>query len=227
MPDTVERFPVAKGMQTVSMLPGMANRHGLIAGATGTGKTITLRVLAENFSALGVPVFMADIKGDLSGLVKPGGDNKKVVERATELGLPGVLPEGYPVTFWDVYGESGIPVRTTVSEMGPLFLSRILDLSDIQADVLTVLFRIADDRGLLLLDIKDLEAMTRYCGDHAKELKSQYGNISPASIGSIQRSLLNLAQQGGDRFFGEPALDVMDFLKTDTSGRGVINILTG
>jgi len=226
MPDTVERIPVAKGMQTVYMLPGMANRHGLIAGATGTGKTITLRVLAENFSAIGVPVFMADIKGDLSGLVKPGGDNQKVVERATELGLPGILPEGSPVTFWDVYGESGIPVRTTVSEMGPLLLSRILDLSDIQADVLTVLFRIADDRGLLLLDLKDLKAMARYCSDHAGDLKSQYGNISPASIGSIQRSLLNLEQQGGDRFFGEPALDVMDFLKTDASGRGMINILT-
>src|SRR5512136_1742712 len=219
MPDTVERIPVGKGVQTVYMLPGMANRHGLIAGATGTGKTITLRVLAENFSAIGVPVFMADIKGDLSGLVKPGGDNQKVVERATELGLPGVLPEGYPVTFWDVYGESGIPVRTTISEMGPLLLSRILDLSDIQADVLTMLFKIADDQGLLLLDIKDLKAMAQYCGENAKDLKIQYGNISPASIGSIQRSLLSLEQQGGDRFFGEPALNVLDFLKTDAAGR--------
>jgi DNA helicase HerA-like ATPase len=207
------------------MLPGMANRHGLIAGATGTGKTTTLRVLAENFSARGVPVFMADIKGDLSGLVMPGGDNPKIVERAAALGLPGVLPEGYPVTFWDVYGETGIPVRTTISEMGPLLLSRILDLSGIQADVLTILFRIADDRGLLLLDIKDLKAMARYCGENAKDLKNQYGNISPSSIGSIQRSLLNLEQQGGDRFFGEPALNVLDFLKTDAVGRGMINIL--
>jgi hypothetical protein len=148
------------------------------------------------------------------------------VERAAELGLPGVLPEGYPVTFWDVYGESGLPVRTTVSEMGPLLLSRILDLSDIQADVLTVIFKIADDQGLLLLDIKDLQSMTRYCGDHAKDLRSRYGNISPSSIGSIQRSLLNLEQQGADRFFGEPSLNVLDFLKTDAAGRGMINVLT-
>jgi len=226
MPDAAEPVPFAQGTQTVYLLPGMANRHGLIAGSTGTGKTTTLRVLAENFSTLGVPVFMADIKGDLSGLSKPGGDNTKVVERAAELGLPGVLPDGYPVTFWDVYGESGLPVRTTVSEMGPLLLSRILDLSDIQADVLTVIFKIADDQGLLLLDIKDLQSMARYCSDHAKDLKSRYGNISPSSIGSIQRSLLNLEQQGGDRFFGEPALNVHDFCKTDAAGRGMINVFT-
>ncbi len=225
MQDAADPIPIAKGTQTVYLLPGMANRHGLIAGATGTGKTTTLRVLAENFSAQGVPVFMADIKGDLSGLVKPGGDNPKIIERAAALGLPGVLPEGYPVTFWDLYGESGIPVRTTISEMGPLLLSRILDLTDIQADVMTLIFRIADDRGLLLLDIKDLKAMARYCGENAKDLKTQYGNISPASIGSIQRSLLNLEQQGGDRFFGETALNVLDFLKTDAAGRGMINIL--
>ena len=168
---------------------------------------------------------MADIKGDLSGMVKPGGDNPKIVERAAELGLPGVLPEGYPVTFWDVYGESGHPVRTTVSEMGPLLLARILDLNDIQSDVLTILFKIADDQGLLLLDLKDLRSMAQYCSDHAKELKSQYGNISPSSIGSIQRSLLSLEQQGADRFFGEPALNVLDFVRTDASGRGMINIL--
>ncbi len=215
MPDTAEPLPIAQGVQTVFMLPGMASRHGLIAGATGTGKTTTLRVLAEKFSSIGVPVFMADIKGDLSGMAMPGGDNAKVVGRAAELGLPGVLPEGYPVTFWDVYGESGLPVRTTISEMGPLLLGRILDLSDIQTDVLTALFRYADDSGLLLLDLKDLQSLARYCGDHAKDLKSQYGNISPSSIGSIQRSLLNLEQQGGDRFFGEPALNVMDFVKTD------------
>ena len=226
MPDTAEPVPIAKGIQTVYMLPGMANRHGLITGATGTGKTTTLRVLAEKFSTIGVPVFMADIKGDLSGLIKPGGDNPKIMERATELGLPGVLPEGYPVTFWDVYGESGLPVRTTISEMGPLLLARILDLNDIQSDVLTVLFKIADDDGLLLLDIKDLRSLAQYCSDHAKDLKSQYGNISPSSIGSIQRSLLNLEQQGGNRFFGEPALNVLDFLKTDANGRGMINVLT-
>ena len=226
MPENVEPVPIAKGAQTVYMLPGMANRHGLIAGATGTGKTVTLRVLAENFSALGVPVFMADIKGDLSGMVKPGGDNPKIVERAAELGLPGVLPEGYPVTFWDVYGESGHAVRTTVSEMGPLLLARILDLNDIQSDVLTILFKIADDQGLLLLDLKDLRSMAKYCSDNAKELKSQYGNISPSSIGSIQRSLLSLEQQGADRFFGEPALNVLDFVKTDAAGHGMINILS-
>lgn len=225
MPDSVEPVPIAKGVQTVYMLPGMANRHGLIAGATGTGKTVTLRVLAENFSAIGVPVFMADVKGDLSGIVKPGGDNPKIVERAADLGLPGVLPESYPVTFWDVYGESGNPVRTTVSEMGPLLLARILDLNDIQSDVLTILFKIADDQGLLLLDLKDLRSMAQYCGDHAKDLKSRYGNISPSSIGSIQRSLLTLEQQGADRFFGEPALNVLDFVRTDAAGRGMINIL--
>jgi DNA helicase HerA-like ATPase len=225
MPDSVEPLPIGKGVQTVYMLPGMANRHGLIAGATGTGKTVTLRVLAENFSRIGVPVFMADIKGDLSGMVKPGGDNPKIVERAAELGLPGVLPDGYPVTFWDVYGESGHPVRTTVSEMGPLLLGRILDLNDIQTDVLTILFKIADDQGLLLLDLKDLRSMAQYCSDHAKDLKSQYGNISPSSIGSIQRSLLTLEQQGADRFFGEPALNVLDFTRTDSSGRGMVNIL--
>jgi len=225
MPENVDPVPIAKGAQIVYMLPGMANRHGLIAGATGTGKTVTLRVLAENFSAMGVPVFMADIKGDLSGMVKPGGDNPKIVERAAELGLPGVLPEGYPVIFWDVYGESGHPVRTTVSEMGPLLLARILDLNDIQSDVLTILFKIADDQGLLLLDLKDLRSMAQYCSDNAKELKSQYGNISPSSIGSIQRSLLSLEQQGADRFFGEPALNVLDFIRTDAAGHGMINIL--
>ncbi len=225
MPDTALPFPVARGTNIVTMLPGMANRHGLIAGATGTGKTTTLRVLAENFSAIGVPVFLADIKGDLSGLSKPGGDNARVVERARELGLPGIQPEGYPVTFWDTYGVSGHPVRTTVSEMGPLLLARILDLNGIQSDVLTILFKIADDQGLLLLDLKDLQAMAQYCGDNAKELKTRYGNISPASIGSIQRSLLTLEQQGGDHLFGEPALNVLDFVKTDASGRGMINIL--
>jgi DNA helicase HerA-like ATPase len=225
MPDTVEPFPVAKGTHVVTMLPAMANRHGLIAGATGTGKTTTLRVLAENFSALGVPVFLADIKGDLSGIAKAGGDNPKVLERSQQLGISGIKPEGYPVTFWDAYGQSGHPVRTTVSEMGPRLLARILDLNDIQTDVLTILFKIADDQGLLLLDLKDLKAMAQYCSEHAKELKSQYGNISPASIGSIQRSLLTLEQQGGDHLFGEPALNVLDFVRTDAAGRGMINIL--
>jgi uncharacterized protein len=225
MPDNVGPVPIAKGDQIVYMLPGMANRHGLIAGATGTGKTVTLRILAENFSKIGVPVFLADIKGDLSGLAKPGGDNPKIAERAAELGITGVDPAGYPVTFWDVYGESGLPVRITVSELGPLLFARILNLNDIQAGVLTVIFKIADDQGLLLLDLKDLKAMVQYCGDHAKELKTRYGNISPGSIGTIQRNLLTLEQEGADRFFGEPALNVMDFVKTDSSGRGMINIL--
>jgi DNA double-strand break repair helicase HerA and related ATPase len=225
MPEIFDPLPVAKGPQTLYLLPGMANRHGLITGATGTGKTVTLRVLAENFSKIGVPVFMADVKGDLSGMAHPGGDNQKIIERAAELGLSGISPEGYPLAFWDVQGIAGLPVRTTVSEIGPLLLSRIMDLNDIQTDVLTSLFKIADDQGLLLLDLKDLTAMARYCGDHAKELKTQYGNISPASIGAIQRSLLTLGQQGLDSFFGEPALNVMDFIKTDSSGRGVVNIL--
>jgi DNA helicase HerA-like ATPase len=225
MTEIFDPLPVAKGQQTLFLLPGMANRHGLITGATGTGKTVTLRVLAENFSQIGVPVFMADIKGDLSGMVQPGGDNQKIVERVAELGLPGLVPEGYPLTFWDVYGAAGLPMRTTASEMGPLLLSRIMDLNDIQTDVLTLIFKIADDQGLLLLDLKDLTAMARYCGDHAKELKTQYGNISPASIGAIQRSLLTLGQQGMDHLFGEPALKVTDFVRTDTSGRGVVNIL--
>src|SRR5512137_867737 len=226
MAQTTGTLLIAKGKNEISIFPRMANRHGLIAGATGTGKTTTLRVLAEDFSRMGVPVFMADIKGDLSGMVRPGGDNPKIVERAAELGLPGVLPEGYPVTFWDVYGEAGLPVRTTISEMGPLLLARILDLNDIQTDVLTVLFKIADDDGLLLLDLKDLRSLAQHCSDHAKDLKSEYGNISPSSIGTIQRTLLNLEQQGGDRFFGEPALNVLDFVKTDATGRGMINVLT-
>ncbi len=225
MTDNVSPVPIAKGREIVNMLPGMANRHGLVAGATGTGKTVTLRVLAENFSSMGVPVFMADIKGDLSGMVMAGGDNPKITERAAEVGLPGFSYEGYPVTFWDVYGELGHPVRTTVSEMGPLLLARILDLSDIQSDVLTMLFKIADDQGLLLLDLKDLRAICQYCGDHAKDLRTQYGNISTASIGAIQRGLLTLEQQGGDRFFGEPALNIMDFARTDPSSRGMINVL--
>jgi len=225
MTDNSSPVPIAKGQEIVYLLPGMANRHGLVAGATGTGKTVSLRVLAENFSRMGVPVFMADIKGDLSGIVMAGGDNPKITERVTEVGLQEFSYEGYPVTFWDVYGDLGHPVRTTVSEMGPLLLARILDLSDIQADVLTMLFKIADDQGLLLLDLKDLRAISQYCGDHAKDLRTQYGNISTASIGAIQRSLLTLEQQGGDRFFGEPALNVMDFVRTDTSGRGMINIL--
>jgi len=204
----------------------MANRHGLIAGATGTGKTVTLRTLAEQFSSIGVPVFMSDVKGDLSGLPFPGGENPKVNERIDQLGLKGFAFEGYPVVFWDVFGEQGHPVRTTVSEMGPLLLSRILMLNDVQSGVLNLVFRIADDNGLLLLDLKDLRSMVQYVGDQAALFKTQYGNISPASIGAIQRSLLVLEEQGGDRFFGEPALSLEDFMQTDAKGRGHINIFT-
>ncbi|WP_423935408.1 helicase HerA-like domain-containing protein [Candidatus Deferrimicrobium sp.] len=203
----------------------MANRHGLIAGATGTGKTVTLRVLAERFSAIGVPVFLADVKGDLSGIPRPGGDNPKVVERVAKLGLAPFAYEGYPVTFWDLFGEQGHPVRATVSEMGPLLLGRILNLNDIQGGVLGMIFRIADDNGLLLLDLKDLREMVRFVGDNAGQFRTEYGNVTAASVGAIQRGLLTLEEQGGDRFFGEPALDLQDLLQTDPSGKGRINIL--
>ena len=217
---------IAKGKSNLFIRPKMANRHGLIAGATGTGKTVTLRVLAENFSSIGVPVFLADIKGDLSGLPLPGGENPKVVERVKKLGLADFRFQGYPVVFWDVFGELGHPVRTTISEMGPLLLSRILTLNEIQRGVLNLVFKIADDHGFLLLDLKDLRAMAQYAGDHADQFKTQYGNISAASIGAIQRSLLVLEEQGGDKFFGEPALNIKDFMQTGASGKGMINIMT-
>ncbi len=215
----------AKGKKEMGILPKMANRHGLIAGATGTGKTITLRVLAEQFSRLGVPVFMADVKGDLSGLSFPGGDHPKVLERIQKLGLKDFLFEGYPTVFWDLFGEQGHPVRTTISEMGPLLLSRILMLNEIQSGLLYMAFKIADDHGLLLLDLKDLRAMIQFLGDQAEQFKKQYGNISAASIGAIQRSLLTLEGQGGDKLFGEPALMIEDFIQTGPRGRGMINLL--
>jgi len=218
-------LPIAKGKKVIALLPGMANRHGLIAGATGTGKTVTLRVLAERFSAIGVPVFLADVKGDLSGIPRPGGDNPKVVERVAKLGLAPFAYEGYPVTFWDLFGEQGHPVRATVSEMGPLLLGRILNLNDIQGGVLGMIFRIADDNGLLLLDLKDFREMARFVGDNAGQFRTEYGNVAAASVGAIQRGLLTLEEQGGDRFFGEPALDLQDLLQTDPSGKGMINIL--
>ncbi|HOJ14856.1 MAG TPA: DUF853 family protein, partial [Deltaproteobacteria bacterium] len=217
---------IAKAQSEIAIIPRMANRHGLIAGATGTGKTVTLRVMAERFSAIGVPVFMADVKGDLSALCSAGGDNPKVRERVAQLGLDGFTYEGFPVVFWDVFGEQGHPVRTTVSEMGPVLLGRILMLNDIQGGVLTLTFRIADDNGLLLLDLKDLRAMLQFVGDNAEQFKTQYGNISAASIGAIQRGLLALEEQGGDRFFGEPALNLQDLMQTDAGGKGVINIFT-
>ncbi len=225
MAGSPDSLSIAKGKDWISLLPGMANRHGLVAGATGTGKTVTLQVMAERFSAIGVPVFMADVKGDLSGIARPGGDNPKVAERVKQLGLAGFGFEARPATFWDVFGEQGHPVRATVSEMGPLLFSRILNLNEIQGGVLTLVFKIADDNGLLLLDLKDLRAMVRFAGDNAERFRTEYGNISTASIGAIQRGLLSLEEQGGGRFFGEPALDLDDLLQADAGGKGMINIL--
>ena len=198
---------IAKGDNPLYLLPGMSNRHGLVAGATGTGKTVTLQVMAESFSRIGVPVFAADVKGDLSGISQPGIDNPKLQDRVKKLGLTGFNFAGCPVTFWDVFGEQGHPVRATISEMGPLLISRILNLNDTQSGVMALVFKIADDNGLLLLDLKDLQAMLQHVGDSAKDFQTQYGNISPASIGTIQRALTALQQQGGDKFFGEPALN--------------------
>jgi DNA helicase HerA-like ATPase len=219
-------LPIAKTDDFLGILPRMANRHGLIAGATGTGKTVTLRVLAEQFSRIGVPVFMADVKGDLSGLAQAGGDHPKVMERVVSLGLTDFVPQSFPVVFWDLFGEQGHPVRTTVSEMGPLLLARLLDLNPTQAGILTLVFKVADDQGMLLLDLKDLQAMVRFVGDHAKDFRTAYGNVSAASIGAIQRGLLALEQQGAERFFGEPALNLDDLMQTGPGGFGVINILT-
>jgi uncharacterized protein len=202
----------------------MANRHGLIAGATGTGKTVTLQRLAERFSAIGVPVFLADVKGDLAGLAAAGGGNAKISERVAKLKLKDFVHEAYPVTFWDVFGVSGHPVRTTISEMGPILLARILELNDTQSGVLAAAFKIADDNGMLLLDLKDLRAMLQHAGDNAAAFRTKYGNISTASVGAIQRSILALESQGGERLFGEPALEIEDLIQS-SGGRGMINIL--
>lgn len=220
-----ELILAAKGERELFILPGMANRHGLISGSTGTGKTVTLQVLAENLSMIGVPVFMADVKGDLAGLSRPGSENPKIMERITKLGLSNFKFGELPVTFWDPFGVQGHPVRTTISEMGPLLLSRLLNLNDTQTGVLTLVFEIADGGGLLLLDLKDLRSMLRYVGDNSSSFTTEYGNISQASIGAIQRSLIALENEGGDIFFGEPSLNLADFLQTDANGRGVINIL--
>ena len=216
---------IAQGEQPIYLLPKMANRHGLIAGATGTGKTVTLQTLAENFSARGIPVFMADVKGDLAGMSQAGGTNPKVVQRAAELGLTDFRGEASPVVFWDVFGENGHPVRTTISEMGPVLLGRLLNLNDTQEGVLNMVFKIADEAGMLLLDLKDLRSMLQYVADNADQFKTQFGNVSAASAGAIQRNLLALESQGADKFFGEPALDLNDLLQTDSNGRGVVNIL--
>lgn len=216
---------VAQSEQPILLLPEMANRHGLIAGATGTGKTVTLQTLAEGFSARGVPVFLADVKGDLAGLSQPGATNPKITERARALGLADFKGEAMPVVFWDVFGENGHPVRATISEMGPLLLGRLLNLNDTQAGVLNLVFKIADESGLLLLDLKDLQAMLHCVADHADQFQTQYGNVSAASVGAIQRNLLELETQGGNQFFGEPALNLEDLIQTDAKGRGVVNIL--
>ena len=216
---------VAQSDQPIYLLPKMANRHGLIAGATGTGKTVTLQTLAENFSARGVPVFMADVKGDLAGLSQIGGNNPKIVQRAKDLGIADFKGEACPVVFWDVFGENGHPVRATVSEMGPLLLGRLLSLNDTQEGVLNMVFKIADEGGLLLLDLKDLRSMLQYIADNADQFKTQFGNVSAASAGAIQRNLLELETQGADKFFGEPALDLDDLIQTDAKGRGMVNIL--
>ncbi|MBE8916019.1 DUF853 domain-containing protein [Enterobacter kobei] len=208
------------------LLPAMANRHGLITGATGTGKTVTLQKLAESLSEIGVPVFMADVKGDLTGVAQEGIASEKLLERLKNIGITDWTPHGNPVVVWDIFGEKGHPVRATVSDLGPLLLARLLNLNDVQSGVLNIIFRIADDQGLLLLDFKDLRAITQYIGDNAKSFQNQYGNISSASVGAIQRGLLTLEQQGGEHFFGEPMLDIKDWMRTDSSGKGIINILS-
>lgn len=216
---------LATGSERIYLEPSMANRHGLIAGATGTGKTVTLKVLAESFSDMGVPVFVADIKGDLSGMCKPGKENKHIRRSIDTMGLSDFTYTPYPVQFWDVYGKQGLPVRTTVSEMGPELLARLLGLNDTQKGVLRIVFRIADDKQLLLIDLKDLRSMLRFVGDNAAEYKLTYGNISAQSIGAIQRALLTLEDDGGTLFFGEPDLQLQDWIEWSEDGRGVMNIL--
>lgn len=215
---------MAHNGERIFLEPSMANRHGLIAGATGTGKTITLKVMAESFSDLGVPVFLADVKGDLSGMCQPGVDSENMQKRIERFGIDGFEYKSYPTRFWDVFGEGGIPVRTTVSEMGPLLLGRLLGLNETQTGVLSIVFRVADDDGMLLLDMKDLRSMVNYVGEHAKEYTTKYGNISAQSVGAIQRKLLTLEDQGAESFFGEPALDITDWMKRE-NGKGVINVL--
>ena len=216
---------LATGEKRVYLEPSMANRHGLIAGATGTGKTVTLKVLAESFSDMGVPVFLADIKGDLSGMCAPGSENKHIRRSIDTMGITDFAYTTYPVTFWDVYGKQGIPVRTTISEMGPELLARLLNLSEAQAGVLRIAFRIADEKGWLLIDLKDLRSMLQHLGDNAKEYKLTYGNISAQTVGAIQRALLSLEDEGGSIFFGEPDLDLSDWFEWDENGRGMMNIL--
>ncbi len=216
---------IGKGEQNIYLNPRFANRHGLIAGATGTGKTVSLQVLAEGFSRIGVPVFMADIKGDLTGISMPGNPHPKVDERIAKIGITDFKFAGCPTVLWDLQGQQGHPIRATISDMGPLLLARLLELNDTQEGVLNIAFKYADDQGMLLLDMKDLRSILQYMSDNSKEFKGAYGNVSSASIGAIQRQLLVLEQQGAESFFGEPALDLWDFMRTGTGGYGNINIL--
>src|SRR6266566_5648430 len=224
MADTDEKIFIGKGEQPAWLTLGLANRHGLVTGATGTGKTVSLQVMAEGFARAGVPVFAADIKGDLSGISEVGEAKDFIVKRAGDMGLT-FQPDRFSTVFWDVFGEQGHPVRATATEMGPLLLSRMMDLNDVQEGVLNVGFRVADEHGLLLLDMKDLRAILSFIAEHAADLTTQYGNVSKQTVGTIQRQLLVLENQGGARFFGEPALALKDFMRTDSDGRGMINIL--
>ncbi|KAB2899363.1 MAG: DUF853 family protein, partial [Dokdonella sp.] len=215
---------IGKSDKDIYLLPRYANRHGMVAGATGTGKTVSLMVLTEGLSKLGVPVFLADVKGDIAGLSQAGVMSDKLKARIDKLGLDWT-PNANPTVFWDIYGKSGHPIRTTVSEMGPTLLARLFELNDTQSGVLEIVFKAADDEGWLLLDLKDLRALLGWASEHAKELSQAYGLVSSASIAAIQRALLSLEQAGGDAFFGEPALDLADFMRQDMSGRGIVNIL--
>ena len=217
---------LAQSDKNLFLLPQMANRHGLIAGATGTGKTVTMKVMAESFSEMGVPVFMADVKGDLSGTCMPGVDTEDMRARIERFGIEDFTYQGYPTRFWDIFGECGHPVRVTVSEMGPTLLSRLLNLTEIQSGVLNIVFKVADEHGLLLLDLKDLRAMLQFVGENRAEFTTMYGNVSAASVGAIQRALLTFEEEGGELFFGDPELDIRDWMRTGLNGRGTINILS-
>ena len=221
----MNRIFIGKGEQPVHLLAKYGNRHGLIAGATGTGKTVSLMLLAEGFSRLGVPVFMADVKGDVAGLAQPGTPSEPIGQRVAQIGLEGYAPEASPVILWDLFGRAGHPVRTTISEVGPTLLGRILELNDTQSGVLEIAFKLADDRGLLLLDLDDLRALLGFVGDARREISTQYGLVGAQSVAAIQRALLSLEREGGEAFFGEPALELGDLMRTDLSGRGVVSLL--
>ena len=223
---TDKKIWLAQSDRNLFLLPSMANRHGLIAGATGTGKTITMKVMAESFSDMGVPVFLADVKGDLSGMCRPGADSENMRSRIERFGMENFQYKAYPTRFWDIFGEKGHPVRVTISEMGPVLLSRLLNLTEVQSGVLNIVFKVADEHGLLLLDLKDLRAMLQYVGDNRAEFTTMYGNVSSASVGAIQRALLAFEGEGGELFFGEPCLDIRDWMRSDIDGRGYINILS-